>query len=408
VSSIGTELGRQALHNLFALYAVVVMTHFLLQVIFAHRAYRAALRARAGRLPLTRLPSVDFVVTSYNEEPESLEACLESLVAQDYPGEVRVYVVDDCSLNRGELLPIYRRFAELPGWNILLARENRGKRAGQDAAFRQSSGELIVTIDSDTEVDPDGVTEMVRGFEDPRVGAATGDVGLTNEKKNILTRLMALRYWLAFNQERAAQSHFRSILCCSGALAAYRRSVLDQVWETYVTQSYRGVACTYGDDRHLTNLVLSTGHDTLYLPFARAITHTPERLRAFLRQQLRWNKSFYRELLWTLPFLLHRSPYIVFEVLVQTFLSVLMTLAITSVLVLGVVDSPQRFVHYAMVMVAVAVLRCSYAIYRTRRLSFLLFMLYPFLSVALLVPTRMRALLTLGDNSWGTRTAVSS
>jgi len=57
-------------------------------------------------------------------------------------------------------------------------------------------------------------------------------------------------------------------------------------------------------------------------------------------------------------------------------------------------------------MVAVAVVRCSYAVYRTRRLSFLLFVLYPFLSVALLVPTRMRALLTLGDNRWGTRTSV--
>jgi hyaluronan synthase/N-acetylglucosaminyltransferase len=406
MSSIGVQFGHHALHHLFALYAVIVLTHFLLQVIFAHRSYRAAVRERANRQPFERLPTVDFVVTSYNENPASLVACLESLVRQDYPGEVRVYVVDDHSLNRDELMPIYRRFAQLPGWNILLARENRGKRAGQDAAFLVSSGELIVTIDSDTEVDPAGVTEMVRGFEDPRVGAATGDVGLRNENKNVLTRLMAVRYWLAFNQERAAQSHFRSILCCSGALAAYRRSVVQQVWEKYVTQSYRGADCTYGDDRHLTNLVLSTGHDTVYLPFARAITDTPERLRLFLRQQLRWNKSFYRELLWTLPFLFHRAPYMVFEVLVQAFLSVLMALALTSVLVLGVVDSPQRFVYYATMMIAVAVARCSYAIYRTRRLSFLLFVLYPFLSVGLLVPTRMRALLTLGDNRWGTRTAV--
>src|SRR5206468_4543642 len=98
MSSIGSELGRQALHHLFALYAVVVMTHFLLQVTFAHRSYRAAVRARENRQPFARLPTVDFVVTSYNENPASLLACLESLVKQDYPGQVRVYVVDDCSL----------------------------------------------------------------------------------------------------------------------------------------------------------------------------------------------------------------------------------------------------------------------------------------------------------------------
>src|SRR5436190_13240855 len=132
MSSIGSELGRQALHHLFALYAIVVMTHFGLQIAFAHRAYRAALRARAGRSPLEQLPTVDFIITSYNEEPDRLEACLHSLVDQDYPGKVQVFVVDDYSQNRRELLPIYESYARLPGWSVFLARENRGKRAGQD------------------------------------------------------------------------------------------------------------------------------------------------------------------------------------------------------------------------------------------------------------------------------------
>ena len=55
-----------------------------------------------------------------------------------------------------------------------------------------------------------------------------------------------------------------------------------------------------------------------------------------------------------------------------------------------------------------AALRCSYAIYRTKRLSFLIFILYGFLHVVFLVPTRLRALVTLGDNRWGTRTAAQS
>jgi hyaluronan synthase len=266
----------------------------------------------------------------------------------------------------------------------------------------------VVTIDSDTGVDPDGVTEIVRAFEDEHVGAVTGDVGVTNERRNVLTRLIGMRYWVAFNQERAAQSHFRTVLCCSGPLAGYRRAVLKRVWERYVTQSYRGVACTYGDDRHLTNLVLAAGHDTRFVPFAHAITYAPEDLGSYLRQQLRWNKSFYRELLWTVPFLLRCSPYMVFEVIVQTALPLLLTLALVTAIVMGAVDDPTRLLHYAAVVVGVAVLRCSYAIYRTKRLSFLLFVLYGFLHVALLVPTRMRALVTLGDNRWGTRTAARS
>ena len=51
--------------------------------------------ARDPRASVAGLPSVDIVVTSYNEDPDALGECLDSLVAQDYPGEVNVYVVDD-------------------------------------------------------------------------------------------------------------------------------------------------------------------------------------------------------------------------------------------------------------------------------------------------------------------------
>jgi hyaluronan synthase len=53
-------------------------------------------------------------------------------------------------------------------------------------------------------------------------------------------------------------------------------------------------------------------------------------------------------------------------------------------------------------------LRCSYAIYHTRDPRFLMFLLYGFIHVFLLILVRIRALLTLTDNRWGTRTAVAS
>jgi hyaluronan synthase len=407
VNSLGVQLLHHALHALFFFYAAVVMSHFALQVLFAQLAYRRARKQRYRRGPLGRLPSVDVVITSFNEEPKSLDACLASLVAQDYEGPVSVWVVDDASPNRDELMPVYAGYAGIPGWDVLLPRENRGKRLAQDLAFRFCRGDVLVTIDSDTEVDPDGISELVRALhDDDRLGAVTGDVGVTNFRTNLLTRLIDMRYWVAFNQERAAQGFFRTVLCCSGPLAAYRRDVLVRVWPAYVAQTFRGIECTYGDDRHLTNLVLDAGYDTAFAPFAHAITSAPEDVPSYLRQQVRWNKSFYRELLWTLPFLLARSPYMVFEVLVQTALPLLLTLAVVSSILVAAIESPLHLVHYAVTIAVMAVVRCSYAIYRTRRLSFLLFVVYGFLHLGLLVPTRIRALLTLTDNRWGTRTSV--
>jgi hyaluronan synthase/N-acetylglucosaminyltransferase len=406
MTSLAIQLLKHILHVTFALYALLVITHFLLQTGFAHRHHRAVRRSR--RLPDDRYqPNVDVVVAAYNEDPASLRDCFDSLLKQDYQGELRVYVVDDCSPNREQLLPLYNQYAMLPGWQILVPDQNRGKRHAQDLVYRECRGEILVTIDSDTIVAPDGIRQIVRPFHAGRVGAVTGDVGVTNWRTNILTRLIGMRYWIAFNQERAAQSFFRSVLCCSGPLAAYRRSVLAAgCWQDYISQSFRGVACTYGDDRHLTNLVLASGSDTLFVPAATAITNAPETLSGYLKQQLRWNKSFYRELLWTVPFLLHRSRYMVFEVIVQTLLPLLLMLAITSSLIYSVLVSPRHLLHYGVAITVMAIVRTGYAIYRTRRPSFLLFVLYGFLHATLLVPLRIRALTTLTDNRWGTRTAV--
>jgi hypothetical protein len=38
------------------------------------------------------------------------------------------------------------------------------------------------------------------------------------------------------------------------------------------------------------------GYDSVFEPVARAATEVPTTLRRFVRQQLRWNRSFYREL----------------------------------------------------------------------------------------------------------------
>jgi cellulose synthase/poly-beta-1,6-N-acetylglucosamine synthase-like glycosyltransferase len=241
VSSLATQLLLHVLHVTFAAYAVVVITHFLLQTLFAHRHHR---RSQRERVEDGFAPSVDILIAAYNEEAKSLEACFDSLLAQEYDGEVRVYVVDDCSPNRDEVLPIYREYGALPGWTILLPEQNRGKRHAQDAAFGLCHGEIVVTIDSDTIVAPDGVREIVRPFADPKIGGVTGDVGVTNWRTNILTRLIGMRYWIAFNQERAAQSCFRTVLCCSGPLAAYRRQMLARCWPDYVSQTFKGISCT--------------------------------------------------------------------------------------------------------------------------------------------------------------------
>ena len=412
MTALALDLLAGSLHGLFLVYAVLVLTHLVLQVgcaaLHARRARRqheAALERSAER---TSWPDVDVVVPVYNEHPDDLDACCAALAAQDYPGVLSVFLVDDGSPNRGDLLPVLERHGARAGWTVVLPDANGGKRQAQHAAIALGTGELVLTIDSDTQVAPDGVLRLVEHFDDPRTGAVTGSVRVANAGHNLLTRLIDLRYWVAFSQERASHALFGAVLCCSGPLSMYRRRVLTRVWPRYVGQVFHGVPCTYGDDRHLTNLVLSGGWRTEFAPYAGCITSAPTTLRGYLRQQTRWNKSYYRELLWTLAFLPRLSRVMAAEVAVQALLPFLLVLALLATVGRALVDGPEVLLRYAAVVAVMAVLHCLFALVRTRDWRFLLFVAYGFLHAGLLVPVRVRALLTLDDNRWGTRTGEAT
>ena len=143
------------LRSTLAVYIALVALHFVLEVLFAHRAYR---RSKQGFPDPARLPSVDVVVPCYNEDAGHLTACFDALLDQDYAGELHVYVVDDGSPNRDQVRHVYDQYGALDGWHVLLPAANRGKRHAQDAALAHCRSDIVVTIDSDTEIAADGVT----------------------------------------------------------------------------------------------------------------------------------------------------------------------------------------------------------------------------------------------------------
>ena len=93
---------------------------------------------------------------------------------------------------------------------------------------------------------------------------------LLNERQNLLTRMVGTYYWVGLNIYKQAQSVIRSVVCCSGCLAAYRASLLREVIDEFAGQRFLGQSCTHSEDRHLTNLVLKRGYDVVYVAEASA------------------------------------------------------------------------------------------------------------------------------------------
>jgi hyaluronan synthase/N-acetylglucosaminyltransferase len=263
----------------------------------------------------------------------------------------------------------------------------------------------MVTIDSDTILAPDAVTHLAARLADPQVGAVTGDVRAI--KQNFLSTLIDARYWTAFNQERAAQSLFGTVLCCSGPLAAYRNTIVQHVKEQYITQKFLGDYCTYGDDRHLTNLVLEQGYRVYYERTAKAWTHVPQKLTPWLKQQSRWNRSFYREFLWTMKRVIltrkFQNAYMIYDLLMQLILPFLLLISLSFVFLRTATESWLFLLGYITILFAISLLRGIYAYMRTKETMFFLFPLYALCHIFLLIPVRVYALCTLKTTKWGTR-----
>jgi hyaluronan synthase len=385
-------------------YGILALAHLALQVALGHLDYRR--QKRRTEPPGTWTPLVSLVVTVYNEDLSLLHRCLRSIDSQDYP-RLEAFVVDDRSVNRDELLDVLEEFAS-GRFRVMLPAENRGKREAQRSVLDEVAGEIIVTTDSDTILPRNAVRRIVARFTDPTIGAVTGDVRVTNKRDNLLTRLISYRYWSAFHQERAAQSYFNVVMCCSGPFAAYRRDVVDRIKDDYVTQVFLGQICTFGDDRHLTNLILREGYRVVFDNRAIVYTQAPTTLPRYVRQQVRWNKSFYREMLWTLKFAHRRHAYLAADLVLQAVLPFMLMIALVATAYQAIFIDVSHVWKYLGMLVGIALLRSLYGVFRTHDPGFLLFIIYGFIHVFVLIPTRLYALATMSRTHWGTRSLPTS
>jgi hyaluronan synthase len=388
-----------------SVYGAVTLTYLAVKL-------GLAIRYRPSRDDPAAVGSIAAVVPFYNEDPVALEACLRSILDQSRPVD-SIYVVDDGSDDTW-CFHLTRRLLAVSGHpNAVVHRldANVGKRHAQAWAFRRLRDDLVVTVDSDTVLHPHAVHEALRGFADSSVQAVTGNVQAYNAATNLLTRLTSLRYVNAFLWERAAYSVLGSVLCACGSFSVWRRSLIDDHLDDYLRQSFMGVPVTYGDDRRLTNYALRRGR-VLLQDTAVAYTTVPERFRHYANQQLRWNKSFFRETLWALrvfrpwtwTWLLSFSELALWV----CFTFVAAAAFVVVPLLTGTWPSPWYLVFVAMMAYARSVryLGSQRTPLRSQVAVYLLAPVYGLLYITVLMPIRLWALCNLRNPGWGTRRQV--
>ena len=220
-------------------------------------------------------PAVTVLIPAHNEESVIVQT-VTSVLLSDL-NDIRVIVVDDGSTDRTlELLET--NFGRNQAVQII-HQVNRGKAAALNHALSHAQSEMVVTIDADTEIEPDAIRLLLRRFSDPKVAAVAGNVKVGNRSR-WLTRWQALEYITSQNMEKRAFDLLNCITVVPGALGAWRKRAIEDGGGI--------TADTVAEDADLTIGIRRLGWRITYDEDAIAWTEAPETPTALVRQRFRW------------------------------------------------------------------------------------------------------------------------
>lgn len=242
------------------------------------------------------LPTCTVIVPAYNEGKLVWQTLL-SIANSDYPThKLQILAIDDGSqddtwywMNKakkelGDRIYIYQQ------------PENKGKRHALYRGFNLGTGEIFVTIDSDSVIKKDTLRNMVSPFVvDENCGAVAGNVRVLNNKKAILPKMLNVSFVMSFEFVRSAESELGTVLCTPGALAAYRSSAVFKCLPEWINQTFMGEASDIGEDRAMTNMILKQGMKVLFQRNAYVLTDVPEKYNGLYKMFIRWGRSNVRE-----------------------------------------------------------------------------------------------------------------
>ncbi|NYZ77436.1 glycosyltransferase family 2 protein, partial [Candidatus Micrarchaeota archaeon] len=168
-------------------------------------------------------PAVSIVIPAYNEE-KTIEKCLGSILALDYPqGKLDIIVVDDGST---DATAAEAKKYEKHGVRVF-TKENGGKGAALNYGIAKAGGEFIATMDADSYVTPGVLRALLPYFNDAGVMAVTPAVKIA-PGGSVLREFQRIEY-LMILFSRKLLSYIDAVPVTPGPFSIFRASVFKEV-----------------------------------------------------------------------------------------------------------------------------------------------------------------------------------
>ena len=228
-------------------------------------------------------PFVSVVVPAYNEE-ENLPKIVKSFNEIDYPKEkLELIIVDDGSTDK-----TYEVATSFKDERIKVFR--REKKSGKKAVplnlgIKNAKGEIIVTLDADTFMQPDLLRKALSYFSDPSV-AIVIPAARPSDIRGFWRRMQLIEYTVA--------AFSRKILTFIDSLSVAPTAsfVKAEVFEKYGDYDEDNIT----EDFEMGLRVVKNHHKVMHVIDSYVVTEVPKGFKGLFKQRLRWAYGTYYNL----------------------------------------------------------------------------------------------------------------
>ena len=168
--------------------------------------------------PDKRLPDVTLFITAFNEE-EVVDEKMRNCLGLDYPAD-KLHIVWTTD---GSNDSTNQRLEDWPQATVHFQPLRQGKTAAM--ARGMMPGPLVVFTDANTMLNREAIREIVRAFEDPKVGCVAGEKRIAVQEKDGAAVGGEGIYWKYESTLKALDARLYSAVGAAGELFAVRREL---------------------------------------------------------------------------------------------------------------------------------------------------------------------------------------
>ncbi len=173
-------------------------------------------------------PSLSIVLAAYNEA-ERIEARIENLAQCDYEGPRELILVcGGCTDDTAERARRWQGKGDLEV-RVIEREERSSKASSLNVGVAEARGEILVFADARQRFNRHAIRRLVAPFSDPAVAGVSGNLEIAATEDGTGAGIDA--YWKLERWIRKLESEWDSVIGCTGAIYALRRSAFEPLPE---------------------------------------------------------------------------------------------------------------------------------------------------------------------------------